>query len=239
MTVYIFSAAAFLICSCTQFFSSSLAPWAARDPGALVPPVTTGNVKELIEVAENNPDLSLEVLRGIDKALQDANDDEKNSLQAAALQAASNASGMGTAIMHQAGNISEIMEDKDNAKKLVTDVLQDMDNLSDTSNLLVDILPEPGTPEFDAFVKKANADDLAIAAAILLAAESKEQINSGDYFNSFNPNDPAASLNPRENLAVGLAKSALDKSDEPNSGLSGRLQDILEGLNLLDSTEIP
>jgi hypothetical protein len=231
--------AAFLLCSCTQFFSSSLAPWAARKPADLVPPVTVDNVDELIEIAENDPDLSLEVLKGIGKALEDADADEKSSLQAAALQAASNASGMGAAIMHQAGNISEAMEDKDNVKGLVADVLGEMDNLGETSDVLSDILPEPGTPEFNAFVEKADADDLAMAAAILLAAEAKEQVNSEDYFTSFDPKDPGASLNPRENMAVALAKSALGKGDDPNSGLSGRLKEILEGLNLLDSTGIP
>jgi hypothetical protein len=45
-------------------------------------------------------------------------------------------------------------------------------------------------------------------------------------------------MNPQENLAVELAKSALDKSDDPNSGMSSRMKDILEGLNLL-SVEIP
>ncbi|MDR2134841.1 MAG: hypothetical protein LBP27_07005 [Treponema sp.] len=228
-----------MLCSCTQFFSSSLAPWAARNPADLVPPVTADNVNELVEIAENDPDMSLEVLKGIDRALRNAGAGEKSSQQAAALQAASNASGMGSAIMHQAGNISETMENKDNAKKLVADVLGDMGNLKETGSVLVGILPEPGTPEFNAFVEKADADDLAMAAAVILAAEAKENLNSEDYFASFDPGDPGASLNRRENMAVELAKSALDKGDDPNSGLSGRFKDILEGLNLLDSTEIP
>jgi hypothetical protein len=40
-------------------------------------------------------------------------------------------------------------------------------------------------------------------------------------------------------MAVELAKSALDKGDDPNSGMSSRLKSVLEGLNLLDSAEIP
>ncbi|MDR1318014.1 MAG: hypothetical protein LBJ90_00185, partial [Treponema sp.] len=167
--------AAFSLCSCTQFFSSSLAPWAARDPSTLIPPVTAGNVDELIKIAENNPDLSLEVLRGIDKAQRNSGGSEKAALQAAALKAASNASGMGTALMHQAGNISEIMEETGNAKKLVADILGDMNNLNKTSDILVNTLPAPGTPEYDVFAGKASADDLAMTAAIMLAAEAKKE----------------------------------------------------------------
>jgi hypothetical protein len=189
-------------------------------------------VDDLIEAAENDPDLSLEVLKGIDKALEDAGDDEKSTLQAAALEAASNASGMGTALLHQAGNIAEVLENTDNAGKLVADTLEDMDNLTETSEVLMNILPEPGTPEYAAFAEKASADDLAMAAALMLAAEAKEKQDSEDYFNSF---DPGASASPRESMAVELAKTALEKGDEPGSGLSDRLKQILEGLNLLDS----
>jgi hypothetical protein len=219
-----------LFSSCTDFFASSLAPWAARDPASLIPPVTSGNVDELVKSAENNPDLSLELLKGIEKAARDAKGGEKSDLQAAALKAASNASGLGSALMHEAGNIAEIMENKDNAPHLVAGILENMGNLTETGAVLSAVLPEPGTAEYDAFVKKSSADDLAVAAAILLASEAKSQDSSEDYLSSFDSSDPGA-LSESELLAVELAKSALAK--EGDSGLSGRLKEILEGIHLL------
>lgn len=214
-----------LLFSCTDFFSTSLAPWAARDPNSLIPPVTTGNVDELIAGAENNPDMSLAILKKINDALKGADADEASSLQAAALEAAANASGLGPAILNQADDISQIMEDKDNAKGLVIDALNDMPNLKETGETLTSILPEPGTPEFAAFVEKADADDLATAAAILLAAEAKNQ--GEDYINTFD----ASAATGSAKLAVELAAAASRKYEETES--SSRLKDILEGLNLI------
>ncbi|GHV94773.1 hypothetical protein AGMMS50293_10930 [Spirochaetia bacterium] len=212
--------------SCSQFFSTSLAPWAARDPASLIPPVTTGNVNELIEMAENDPDMSLEVLKRIKDAAQNADSDKAGDLQAAALKAAANASGIGSALLQQAGNISELMDNADNAIDLIVDVLNSMNNLNAAGDNLVEILPTPGTSEFDAFVAKSSADDLAIAAAVLLAAEAKSVSDSKDYLDSFD----GSGTGPQVELAIALAKAADTKGME----LSSSLKDILGGLNLVD-----
>jgi hypothetical protein len=214
-----------LFFSCTDFFSTSLASWAARNPESLIPKVTTDNVDELIASSENNPDMSLAVLKKIQDALKGAGSGATSDLQAAALGAAANASGFGSTILNKAGDISKVMEDKDNAKGLVVDAISDMPNLVETSETLTAILPKPGTGEFDAFVEKADADDLATAAAVLLAAEAK---GKDDYIDSFDPNT-ADTESAR--LAVELARAASQKYEEDNS--AGRLKDILEGLNLV------
>ncbi|MDR2258061.1 MAG: hypothetical protein LBE14_02805 [Treponema sp.] len=214
-----------LFFSCTDFFSTSLASWAARSPDSLIPTVTAGNVDELIANSENNPDMSLAVLKKIEDALKNAGSGEASALQAAALGAAANASGFGSAILNKADDISKIMEDKDNAKGMVVDAIQDMPNLKETSETLTTILPKPGTGEFDAFVEKANPDDLATAAAVLLAAEAKGKENYIDTF------DPGAADTESAKLAVELARAASRKYEEDNS--TGRLKDILEGLNLV------
>jgi hypothetical protein len=104
-----------------------------------------------------------------------------------------------------------------------------MPNLTETSETLTAVIPEPGTEEFDAFIEKADADDLATAAAVLFAAEAKSSSDSGDYINNF---DSAASgLSPSANLAVKLAEGASKKYEDNNS--TGRFKDILEGLNLV------
>jgi hypothetical protein len=119
------------------------------------------------------------------------------------------------------------MEDKDNAKGLIIDAINDMPNLKKTGETLTSILPAPDTPEFTACVEKADADDLATAAAILLAAEAKGK--GDDYINNFDPDDALATDSAK--LAVGLANAALKKYEETES--AGRLKDILEGLNLI------
>jgi hypothetical protein len=222
-----------VLASCTGFFSTSLAPWAARDPASLVPPVDTGNVDELIRKSENNPGMSLEVLKKIKEAAKKAGPGEAGALQAAALKAASNASGMGSALLQQAGNISEFMNNTGSAIDMVTDTLNQMDNLLSAGENLAEIIPPPGTGEFDAFVEKADPNDLAIAAAILLASEAKKSGSGKDYLDSFHS---GGALAPEETLAVQLAAAASKQGDK---GLSGALKDILDSLHLTNAAPSP
>jgi hypothetical protein len=230
---FIISAAAAGVFSCTDFFSTSLASWAARDPNSLIPPVTTGNVNDLVTGAENNPDLSLAVLKKIGDAVHGADADTASSLQAAALKAASNASGLGPALMNKMGQISELMENVDMAQDMVIDALNDMPNLEKTGAALAEVLPERGTPAFDAFVEKSSPDDLATAAAILLASEAKGEADNDDYIKNFDPSDP--DISDSALLAVELAKAASQKMDD--DGSNSRLKDVLGGLNLVPPTE--
>ncbi|MDR1278429.1 MAG: hypothetical protein LBK02_06735 [Treponema sp.] len=221
--------AAGLVSSCTGFFSTSLATWAARDPESVLPPVTTGNVTDLISTSENNPDMSLAVLKKIKDAVDNASPEEASSLQAAALQAAANASNMGPTLLNKVADISSVTNSADDAKQLVIDTINDMSNLSETSNVLTAVLPEPGTPSFDVFIEKANADDLATAAAVLIAAEAKGKVDSDEYINNFDPSSP--DLSSSAVLAIELAKAATQKYENGSSG--SRLKDIIVGLNLI------
>lgn len=216
-----------LFISCTGFFSTSLAPWAARDPASTIPAVNANNVNDLVALSENNPDMSLEVLNKITDAVQDAGEEDVSSLRAAALQAAANASSLGPTLLNKAGDISGVIEDPDDARNLIIDTINDMPNLEATRDALNSILPGEG-PAFDAFVEKASADDLAIAAAVLLAAEAKGELDSGDYINHFNPENP--NLSSSAALAVSLATEASKKYEASDSG--SRLKEILDGLNL-------
>jgi len=215
-----------LLGSCTDFFSTSLAPWAARDPGSLIPAVNADNVNDLLRLAENDPDMSNAILRKIRDAVNGANSDDRVKLQSAALTAASNASGMGNALLKQAGNISQITEG--DAIDLVADMLNDMKNLQEAAVNLEYILPDPGTPAFNEFVDNSNADDLAIAAALLIAASAKDSADSKDYLKTFN--DPPGNLSPQEELALKLARAANSKPGD--SALSGSLKELLNGLNI-------
>lgn len=215
--------------SCRQFFTTSLAPWAARNPASLIPPVTTTNIDELLTKFANNPDQSLALLDKIADALDTASATDAAVLQAAALQAASNASGVATSVFSNAGTMLETLQGSGDIIPVISDAIAGLSNLAPSATALTSILPDPSdTDAFDAFVAQASPEDLAMAAIVLLAAEA--QADSGgveDYITNFNP----ASPNPgAEALAVALAEAAA--TAYAASGGTGPLADILAGLNL-------
>jgi hypothetical protein len=202
--------------SCGDFFTTSLAGWAQRDPSSLIPPVTTGNVAELLELTENSPDQSLALL----KAIRDAGANPE--LQAAALRAAANASGLGAAIFRHADDISNITET--NVKGIVIGALNSSDNVVETGSVLGEILPDPSdTAAWDAFVGVSSAEDLAMAAVVLLAGKAKEENDPEFYIDNFQ-----TATGPTEKLAKELALAAQAK----HTG-GGYLEDMLNGLHLI------
>jgi hypothetical protein len=230
-----FSAAlwAFFFLSCTEFFSTSLAPWAARDPASLIPPVTADNVDDLIAQAENNPDMSLALLKKIRDARNSASGAELGKLQAAALEAAVNATGLGNSLLTAVGELGGL-EDPDKAGELARNAINRMSNLAEAGELLNEILPRPGgdPAEFQAFTEHTGSEDLVMSAVVLLAAESQK--HDDGYIENFDANKP---LTPSEQLPVDLAKAALEKIGE--EGGQGPLGDILSGLNLSSDAASP
>jgi len=205
--------------SCSDFFTNSLASWARRDPASLIPAVTTGNVGELIELTESNPDQSLALLRGIAAA------NPSPELQTAAITAATNASGIGAAILQHAGDISSI--DSTNAEGIAVDAINSLNNAVEAGAVLESILPTPDTipgSDWDIFVTTASAEDLAWAAVVIMAGKAKDSGDPASYISGF-PASPAPGT--PEALAKALADEALAKPDH-----SGLLGDILDGLNL-------
>jgi hypothetical protein len=223
--LFLTALAAGLVFSCTGFFSTSLAPWAARDSVSLIPPVDAGNVQGLVAGAENSPDMSLELLKKIRDAANGAGGEEAAALQTAALQAAVNASGLGAALLNSMNDIAGIIDNPESARDF-TGVLNDMPNLEQAGAVLMETLPEPGTPEFDMLVEKAGPDDLAAAAVALLASEAK-----GKGENFINDFDPSAADAGSARLAVALAEAAAKKYEASDSG--GLFKDVLGGLNLI------
>jgi hypothetical protein len=216
-----------LFFSCREFFSTSLAPWAARDPDKLVPGVTVGNVNELLAAMENNPDMSMALLKKIKEAADRSSGSDKAKLQNSALKAAVNAAGLGSAVLNKVGEIASV-GNPDDAKKLLVNAINDMKNLVDAGSILTSTLPKPGDAEFAAFTDAADPDDLAINAALLLAGEAKKHGNIDNYIdNIFDRQAPATAT---ENLAVNMAVSAVDKY--VTAGINGPFKDLLDGINL-------
>ena len=235
----IFAFAALFV-SCMDFFSTSMASWASRDKNKMVPPVTAGNVSDLVNMAENDPDLSLAVLQKIKDAMDNASGDDRQILQEAALTAAVNAVGLGQSVLGALEKLSSIGGDdaESQAKDTVLKAINDMTNLDSAGQALLDILPSPDSDEFDAFTAQANANDLALAAAVLLAGEAKSQAGNSEngmesYIDDVADRIESGDLNESERLAQALALAAALEGREDE--LSQPLKDVLSSLNLLKS----
>ena len=216
-----------LLGSCLDFFSNSWASWAARDPSSLIPAVTLDNVNDLIEMAENDPDLSLALLLRIGEAVDDASDEEKAALQAAAVEAAVNAVGLGQTIAGAAGDFANI-SDVDSAIDVIMDAINNMPNLDEVSEALFDLLPAPGSGEFNTFIENATAEEIALAAILLLAGEAKKY--DSDPNHNIHNFDISGEGSDEAELAKALAMSLTTIQDE----LPPNLYDILSGLNLIN-----
>jgi hypothetical protein len=210
--------------SCTNFFTNSWGKWAARDPASLIPKVTASNVDDLISKSENNPDLSLEVLKKIGSAVGSASGSDKAHLQNAAITAAVNASNLTTTLLNNASNVSNL-EDADEVKDLITNTLNSMNNLTSASDNLTGILAQD-----TAFMDSASADDLALAAALILAGEAKKQ--GSDIFNDYEN----ASIPPESQAAVDLAEILATKAQEKydaGENANSPLKDLLDKLGIV------
>jgi len=213
--------------SCRQFFTNSLAEWAARDPSSLVPKVNSSNVSELVDSFADSPDHSLELLEEIEDALDGSNAQETAILQTAALEAAANASGIVPALLENSDDILEAMEDEEAIIDLIDSTVNSLDNLAESAALLLDILPDPtDTGAFDAFIENADPEDIAMAAIVLLASEASASGGVEAYINSFDPDTPASDA---EIMAVALAEAAAAAE-----GPDGTIADFLENINLLN-----
>jgi hypothetical protein len=208
--------------SCSDFFTHSLGEWAQRDPNSLIPSVTTGNIQNLLDMTANDPDLSLALL----KKIADSNDASDPALQTAALQAAANAAGLGAAILQNAGNVKDL--DETTARDIVVNVVNGLGNLGEAASLLTGILPDVTAVTFDpatdpawlAFTAVSSPGDLAMAAAVLIAADAKASGDPAAFFTTAPPADT---------LAVRLAVEA---SKNPG-GDDSFLEDVLKGLKLI------
>ena len=235
-----------LIVSCTEFFSTTLAPWAARDPNKLIPAVNAGNVDDLIARYGNNPDVSLTILKKIQSAVNGgASDADTKKLQSAALEAAVNAAGLlqaATGAVNQAGNID--FSNPEEARNFILDGVGNLKNLDAVSSALNEILPKPDSSsppysdEFNAWAAGASADDLAMAAAVLIAGEikGKNTVEIDTYLfslydNTGQPDPPAGSDTANLALAMAIASTLDGRVDQ----LSGPYKNILQGLNLIPS----
>ena len=225
-----------LFVSCTDFFSNSWAPWAARNPNKLIPAVNPGNVDDLVSMAENNPDLSLSLLKKIQDALdKDMSEEDKQKLRTSAVDAAVNAAGLGQAILGSIDDIGSITNADDPAKAakdLLVKALDEMKNVEEAGSVLFESLPKPDTDDFVFFTENANVDQIAMAAVVLIAGEMKKvgEDDLEDYIENLTNTSIDKDDYKTVELAMALAYIVVvgERSDE----LSDTLKNVLGGLNL-------
>ena len=222
--------AALALCvSCTDFFTTSLGEWAARDPDKLIPSVNAGNVNDILSQVDNDPNASLAVLKKIKNAMANASPEDAIVLQNAALEAAVNSVGLVQAVLGVVTSLDEI--NVGSAPQKIADAVNGMKNLGSVGDELFAILPDVDDDpdsDFQKFITQASPDDLAFAAVVLLAGEAKQKSggNLEEYMSTFDPGN-TGSNSDIENLAVELVKGI-----DPTT-LTGPLGDIMRGLNLI------
>jgi hypothetical protein len=213
-----------MVSSCTDMFTTSLASWAARDPDSVIPEVTAGNARDLVDTSQD-PAYSLALLRRIWASSAVSFGPDKAALQAAALPAAANASGLTNSLLSLIGDLKDF-DNADAIKAKVELAIYGAVNLPESAAALSALLPDPGdTASLDLLSLFSNSSELAMAAVVLLAAEARAYGDTTAYINAF-----TAASTREERLAVELARAAAVKYAA--EGGSGNLTDILDALNL-------
>jgi len=234
--------AALVIASCTDFFSTSLFPWAARDPNSLIPTLTAQNIDDLLKLAENDPNLSLALLKKIQSAKNGMSVADQQKLMNASLQAAVNAAGLGQSVLGAAGSLATIdfkaADATDQAKNAVLNAVGSLSNLDAASQALLGTLPQPGSnpaapsQEFIDWAKNANPDDMAMAAVVLVAGGIGNISDTSDEGIKEYLDGLSNKTETPENLALALAIATQLEGRK----VSGPLGSVLEGLQLLGTS---
>jgi hypothetical protein len=118
-----------------EVFTSSWAPWAARDLDAILPEVNGGNARDMVDQFADDPDKSLQILKKIAAAInKTSNEAEQAKLRAAALDAAVNASGIMDAFL---GSMTDFLEEGEGDFDTVVELFESIKNTKGISAALV------------------------------------------------------------------------------------------------------
>jgi hypothetical protein len=206
-----------------EVFTSSWAPWAARDLNAILPEVNSGNARDMVDQFADDPDMSLEILKKIAAAINKTKSpEEKTKLRTAALDAAINASGIMDAFI---GSITDFLEDDKRDLKMVVDTFGGIKNTESISTSLVSSFSEVAVWETQDDKRKIadSADNSAqLLLSALLIAKNELEKNGGDFsverIESISLNDP--------NLRVPIAM--VYAAGEKESNIQRIIVDIIE-----------
>lgn len=226
---------ALALSSCQQFFTTSWGTPLARDPKDLIAPVTAENVEDQLEAAKNDPAVAAALLDKIADAVKDASAADKPVLQAAAVDAASSASGIGAAVLENSDALIDALNNSGDVLAVVDSALAGLSGAADAGATLLDVIPDPVADKdaFDAFVAAATPDQLAMAAVTLVVGEAvaASAASGGTPMDYLQAIDPAAPDAGAQAVAVALAQAAVDASNA-GGGDNSLLATLLSNFNL-------
>ncbi|MDR1108792.1 MAG: hypothetical protein LBL19_07140 [Spirochaetaceae bacterium] len=224
-----------LLFSSCEAFSNSWGESFARDPSTIE--VTAGNVKDLLREAKGDTKTSRGILDKIAQQLK-GNPTPDPTLQAAAVTAANQASGLGVEILNNTSILlgDEKMPDAETFKTLLDTVQNNMkaNDLVGISDNIAVALPvttsENGAPVFDDKFEASSADLTCLALALALA-ESEREGGFDNYIKTWTSGDrkidgTGIELSKSEQVIAAITNKV---ASDPNSTLGKELKGLLEG----------
>jgi hypothetical protein len=228
--------AALLVCSlsaCTDFFSSSWGTGLKRDPSKVE--VNSGNVAELVKAAKNDPELSREILSKIADEVKNATGRDKTELQKAAVTAATQASGLSTLVVSNAG---AIIEGKAvDLTQLLTDIqaqANDIGGISDDLSTILSMSVTEGKPEFPSGLAKSMSESDLTMLVVIVALGQVEELDTPttmtEYLEAWGNGtkdiEDAETLDDKEKVAAAAVNAMLKY--HPDSELTNMLREALQ-----------
>jgi hypothetical protein len=223
-------ALAVLLSSCADFFTNSWGKNAARDPGTIT--VTSANVKELLRAAKGDTKTSRGIL---DKIAGQLKNNPNPALQAAAVTAANQAAGLGTAALDKLGKVKT--DDVDAFSTVLKEIQGGAEgsDLPGISNAITASLPTtvsgPDIVFAGDFVKNVSDSDLTMLTLTLVLAESEKAGDFDTYINGWTTpggktidTNSTTALSPSEKV---IAAAVNELAARPSSELGGMLKDLL------------
>jgi ribosomal silencing factor RsfS len=208
-----------LVTSCTDFFTTSLGKWAARDVSKIDVKVTAENVEDLVEQAKGDKEMQLAILDKVVDAAKDASGEEKQELQNAGVGLVLDTTDIMGTVMENIGDINnlESMEDPSEMIDYFTSIVNSIDNLQESTDALTTLIPSDDA-SIDEYMNgnDIGEGDLALISVLLLASEI-QRITDGNsakdpetLFSEFEDEDisyetlPADLQTDKIKLALGL-----------------------------------
>jgi hypothetical protein len=225
-------ALAVLLSSCADFFTNSWGKNAARDPGTIT--VTSANVGELLRAAKGDTKTSRGILGKIAGQLKN-NPDPNPALQAAAVTAANQAAGLGTAALDKLGKVET---DDPNAFSAVLKEIQGGAKGNDLPGISNDITASLPTTVSGSeivfagdFAKDVSDSELTMLTLTLVLAESEKAGDFDTYIETWTEGDQkkidgtgTVALSPSEKV---IAAAVNELAARPGNDLGRMLKDLL------------
>ncbi len=221
-----------VLTSCDDFFTTSWGSWAARDMSKMDFKVSADNIDDLMDKAANNKKMQAAILDSLVDAVKKAEGEDKKKLQNAGVDLALSCTNVMDTVLNSMAELESLVDNDGDIGSYVAGLVDSMDNLSESTDALLEIIP---LEDVDSFVTANNATNSFFTAILLISAVAEEQgQTTEEFFNELtgdNGSDMLTALNdPKVALALALADAASEKM--PENSQFGMLADVMKDLNL-------